>query len=106
VCFVFCPSGIITVSLWRMRLYCCTMHTYFGGNCHIEKILKGGVKTFWHRSFIFKFCSHPYKWNVNNTGTKNGSLWNKRHFEEKSGECAACLKYSVFIVVDKKYKYI
>jgi hypothetical protein len=38
---------------------------------------------------------------VNNTGIKNVALWNKRHFEEKNGECAACLKYSVFIVVEK-----
>jgi len=30
-------------------------------------------------------------------------LWNKRHFEEKNGECAACLKYSVLIFVEKKY---
>jgi hypothetical protein len=32
------------------------------------------------------------------------ALWNKRHFEEKNGECAACLKYSVLIFVEKKYK--
>ena len=32
------------------------------------------------------------------------ALWNKRHFEEKNGECAACLKYSVLIVVEKIYK--
>jgi len=41
---------------------------------------------------------------VNNTGTKKKiALWNKRHFEEKNGECAACLKYSVLIFVGKKY---
>ena len=40
---------------------------------------------------------------MNNTGTKKVALWSKRHFEEKNGECAACLKYSVFIVVEKKY---
>ena len=28
-------------------------------------------------------------------------LLNKRHFEEKNGECAECLKYSVLIVVEK-----
>jgi len=39
---------------------------------------------------------------VNNTGTKNGSIMKKRHFEEKNGECAACLKYSVLTVVEKK----
>jgi hypothetical protein len=42
--------------------------------------------------------------NVNNTGTKKVALWNKRHFEEKNGECAACLKYSVIIAVEKIYK--
>jgi hypothetical protein len=38
---------------------------------------------------------------VNNTGTKNVALRNKRHFEEKNGECAACLKYSLLIFVEK-----
>jgi hypothetical protein len=28
-------------------------------------------------------------------------LWNKRHFEEKNVECAACLKYSALRVVEK-----
>jgi hypothetical protein len=37
-----------------------------------------------------------------NTGTKKGSIMKqKRHFEEKNGECTACLKYSVFIFVEK-----
>jgi len=35
---------------------------------------------------------------------KKAALWNKRHFEEKNGECAACLKYSVLIFVEKIYK--
>jgi len=34
------------------------------------------------------------------------ALWNKRHFEEKNGECAACLKYSVLIFVGNIYIYI
>jgi hypothetical protein len=34
--------------------------------------------------------------NVNNTGTKKGSI-----LKEKNGECAACLKYSVLIFVEK-----
>jgi len=34
---------------------------------------------------------------------KNVALWNKRHFEEKNRECAACLKYSVLIFVEKIY---
>ena len=32
---------------------------------------------------------------------KKVALWNKRHYEEKNGECAACLKYSVLIVVER-----
>ena len=32
---------------------------------------------------------------------KKVALWNKQHFEEKNGECAACLKYSVLIFVEK-----
>jgi hypothetical protein len=34
---------------------------------------------------------------------KKVALWNKQHFEEKNGECVACLKYSVLIVVEKIY---
>jgi len=34
---------------------------------------------------------------------KKLALGNKQHFEEKIGECAACLKYSVLIFVVKKY---
>jgi hypothetical protein len=32
---------------------------------------------------------------------KKVALWNKRHFEEKNGEFAGCLKYSVLIFVEK-----
>ena len=42
--------------------------------------------------------------NLNNTGTKKVALRNKRHFEQKNGDCAACLKYSVLIFVEKIYK--
>ena len=35
---------------------------------------------------------------------KKVALWNKRHFEEKNGERATCLKYSVLIYVGKIYK--
>jgi hypothetical protein len=42
---------------------------------------------------------------VNKTGTKKKlALRNKRHFEEKNGECAACLKYSVLMFVENIYK--
>ena len=36
-------------------------------------------------------------------GPKIVALWNKGHFEEKNGECAGYLKYSVLIFVEKKY---
>jgi hypothetical protein len=35
---------------------------------------------------------------------KRVALLNKRNFEEKNGECAACLRYSVLIFVEKIYK--
>ena len=35
---------------------------------------------------------------------KKVALRNKRNFEEKNEECAACLKYSVLIFVEKIYK--
>jgi hypothetical protein len=35
---------------------------------------------------------------------KKVAIRNKRHFEEKNGECAACLKYSVLMCVEKIYK--
>jgi hypothetical protein len=35
---------------------------------------------------------------------KKVTLRNKRHFEEKNGECAACLKYSVLTFVEKNIK--
>jgi hypothetical protein len=34
---------------------------------------------------------------------KEVALRNKRHFKDKNGQCAASLKYSVFIFVEKKY---
>jgi len=33
---------------------------------------------------------------------KKVALRNKRHFEEKNGECAICLKYSVLMFIEKK----
>jgi len=36
--------------------------------------------------------------------SKKVALWNKRHFEEKNEECAACLKHWVLIFVEKIYK--
>ena len=34
---------------------------------------------------------------------KKVALRNQQHFKEKNGECAACLKYSVLIFVERKY---
>jgi len=59
--------------------------------------------TFWHQSFTFKFLAHPVckMWIIQEP--KKVALWNKRHFEQKNAECAACLKYSVLIFVEKEY---
>jgi hypothetical protein len=38
---------------------------------------------------------------VNNIGTKKGRIMKRTAFEEKNGECAACLKYLVLIFVEK-----
>ena len=38
---------------------------------------------------------------MNTQEPKKVALRNKRHFEEKNGECAACFKYSVLIFVEK-----
>jgi hypothetical protein len=56
--------------------------------------------------FYIQVLAHPlYKmWIIQEP--KKVALWNKWHFEEKNGECAACLKYSVLIFVEKKYIYI
>jgi hypothetical protein len=41
---------------------------------------------------------------MNNRGIKKVALRNKLQFEEENGECAACLKYSVLILIEKIYK--
>ena len=38
---------------------------------------------------------------MNNTGTKKGSIMKWTAFWRENRECAACLKYSVLIVVEK-----
>jgi hypothetical protein len=54
--------------------------------------------------FYIEVLSHPVckMWIIQEP--KKVALWNKRHFEDKNWVCAACLKYSVFIFVEKKYK--
>jgi hypothetical protein len=50
--------------------------------------------------FYIQILAHPVckMWIIHKP--KKVALWNKRCFEEKSGECAACLKYSVLIFVN------
>jgi hypothetical protein len=66
--------------------------------------IKGNIYflTSWHRNFNLNFSTPVCKMWITQ-GPKKVALWNKWHFEEKNRECAACLKYSVFIVVGKKY---
>jgi hypothetical protein len=56
--------------------------------------------TFRRRNFLLNFSTPVFKMWIKKK-KKNVALWNKRHFEEeKNGECAACLKYSVCIFVE------
>ena len=54
--------------------------------------------------FYIYILAHPVRkmWIIQEP--KKIALWNKRHFEEKNGECAACLKCSILIFVEKIYK--
>ena len=63
------------------------------------------MKTYVHlnfrrRNFLLNFSTPVIKmWIIQEP--KKLALWNKRHFEEeKNGECAASLKYSVSIFVE------
>jgi hypothetical protein len=51
--------------------------------------------------FHIQILAHPVckRWIIQEP--KKVALWNKRYFEEKNGECAACLKCSVLIFVEK-----
>jgi hypothetical protein len=51
--------------------------------------------------FYIQILTHPVckMWIIHEP--KKVALWNKRHSEEKIGECAACLKYSVLIFAEK-----
>ena len=56
--------------------------------------------TLWRRIFFFNFSTLCIQ-NVNNTGTKKGSIMKWTAFwRGKNGECAACFKYSVRIFVE------
>ena len=61
-----------------------------------------------HTCPLFAYClfyiwilAHPVctMWIIQEP--KKVALRNKQHFEQKNGECAACLKYSVLIFVEK-----
>jgi len=49
--------------------------------------------------FYISILAHPVciMWIIHEP--KKVALWNKRHFEEKNGECATCLKYLLLIFV-------
>jgi hypothetical protein len=50
---------------------------------------------------LVRFLSYSYAQIIHKP--QKTTLGNKRHFEEKNGECTACLKYSVLIFVEKIY---
>jgi hypothetical protein len=54
--------------------------------------------------FYIEILAHPVCKMWITQEPKRVALWNKWHFEERNGECAACLKYSVLIFVEKIYK--
>jgi hypothetical protein len=54
--------------------------------------------------FYISVLAHPVCKMLITQEPKKVALRNKRHFEEKNGECAACLKYSVLIFVKKYIK--
>jgi hypothetical protein len=45
--------------------------------------------------FYISILAHPVCKMLITQEPKKVALRNERHFEEKNGECAACLKYSV-----------
>jgi hypothetical protein len=54
--------------------------------------------------FYISILAHPVSkiWIIQKQ--KKVALWNILHFEKKNWKCAACLKYSVLIFVEKIYK--
>jgi hypothetical protein len=70
-----------------------------------KTLRKNNKLTFWHRNLAFKFLAHPVckMWIIQEP--KKVATWNKRHIEEKKNwACAACLKKSVRIFVEKIQK--
>jgi hypothetical protein len=56
--------------------------------------------------FYISILAHPVCKMLMTQEPKKVALRNKRHFEEKNGECAECLKYPVLIFVEEKYIFI
>jgi hypothetical protein len=52
--------------------------------------------------FYISILAHPVCKMLITQEPKKVALRNKRHFEEKNGEWAACLKFLVLIFVEKK----
>jgi len=90
-----------TSHIWKTR----------GCQCSFRLLMMGGVspETCWASfnllapEFYILILAHPVckMWIIQEP--KKTALWNKWHFEEKNGECVACLKYSVRIFVEKIY---
>jgi hypothetical protein len=76
-------------------------------NCCIRLVIYLNC-TMMHRltniKFYISILAHPVckMWIIHKP--KNVALWNKRHFEEKNGECAACLKSQYLYLLKKIYK--
>ena len=68
---------------------------------NIRHIAKGYINPLAPEFFFFLILAHSvYKMWITQE-PKKVALWNKWHFEEeKNGECAACLKYSVCVFVE------
>jgi hypothetical protein len=100
-------SGFIFVSWWQS----CCVRGQAGWPDHEHSTAKLVIYlncTMMHRltnlKFYIKIFAHSVckMWIIQES--KKVALWNKRHFEEKNGECAACLKCLVLIFVEKIYK--
>ena len=82
---------------------CLQLNMFWGFSVHHQELNDcSGSLWFYLRIVVtVVLCSWPARpqtqWIIHEP--KKVALWNKRHFEEKNGECAACLKYSVLIGV-------
>jgi len=73
-------------------------------NCCIRLVIYSNCAMMYgltNLKFYISISAHPVCkiWIIQEQ--KKVAFWNKRHFEEKNGQCAACLKYSVLTFVEK-----